>query len=384
MSKPKDLSMATPIAHHLSPESPYPPYRVAKIGLVCGLLLGAGPVLADPPVYSLTEIPNQPGSTSTAGTAINNKGDIALQSFDSNGQSHALVWQFANKTVSVLGTLGGTATAATDVNDCGDVVGWSQLKGNTVTHAVLYHAGSVIDLAPTGKNSSAAGINNLGAIVGSFDVNGVSHPAQFQQGTVKDLTGQAGTAARISTSGLIIGNSNVTKDGFIIDNGQITTLDDGANNFPIARGVNDFGDIAAVEENGPAVNIPFLFQDGMLEAVINGAGDVSLGEPLAINNSLELVGFLPADPPFNPSAFATYSRGQTVYNLNELLDPADPLKPSVTLVKAFGINDSGWIGAIGSDSRDHSTHVFLLTRKTPAIQLQRLTGSCSAPATIKN
>ena len=379
MSKSKDFSIAAAVAGSLSPERQYPARRIAKLALVSGLLLSTAPVFADPPVYKLIEIPNQPGSTSTAGTAINNHGDLALQSVDAKGQSHALLWKFSDRQVVALGTLGGTATAALDVNDCGDVVGWSQLKGNTLTHAVLYREGKVIDLDPQGKNSSAAGINNLGAIVGSFDVNGVSHPASFEQGIVKDLTGQAGTASRISLSGRIIGQDNVTGNAFFLEKGQATDIDDGgsANNLTIATAINDFGDVAIVEQNGPFVALPFVFEDGSLAAVIDDIAGNNLGQPLAINNAGELVGFVPSVGPSNSVVTtATYSRGPTVNNLGDLLDPVDPLTSHVTLTSAFGINDSGWIGAVGTDSRDNSKHVFLLTREAPAVQLERVRGSC--------
>lgn len=382
MSKSKDLSIAAAIASRYSSQLPYPVHRVARVGLVVGLLLGTAPVFADPPVYNLIEIPNQPGSTSPVGTAINNNGDLTLQTSDAKGQSHAFLWKFSNRRLIALGTLGGTANAASDINDCGDVVGWSQLKGNTLTHAVLYREGKVIDLAPQGQNSSAEGINNQGAIVGSFAVNGVAHPASFEQGLVKDLTGQAGTAHRISLSGRIIGQDNATGNAFFLESGQATDIDDGgsANNFTIATGINDFGDVAIVEQNGPFVALPFVFEDGNLAALIDDVNGLNLGQPLAVNNSGELVGFVPSVGPSNSVVTtATYARGSTVNNLVDLLDPTDPLSSHVTLTNAFGINDSGWIGAVGTDSRDNSTHVFLLTRKSPAVRLERVLGSCHRP-----
>jgi probable HAF family extracellular repeat protein len=50
-----------------------------------------------------------------------------------------------------------------------------------------------------------------------------------------------------------------------------------------------------------------------------------------------------------------------LYDLNELVDASDPLKPFVTLAEARGINDRGWIVANGADVRTGQTHGYLLT-----------------------
>jgi hypothetical protein len=98
---------------------------------------------------------------------------------------------------------------------------------------------------------------------------------------------------------------------------------------------------------------------------------------MGLNNMGELVGFASLDS--DPFVFhATLIRGQAIYTLDQLIDPADPLKHFVSLTRAYGINDSGWIVANGTDRRDNKAHVYLLKTKQPDFHWQRVAGGCPA------
>ena len=93
----------------------------------------------------------------------------------------ACLWQVGqNDTPADLGTLGGGKSAATDINDKGQVVGWSYIADDNrhETRAFLWQNGKMHDLnalVPPDSGwilQSAGAINNHGQIVGVGMVNG--------------------------------------------------------------------------------------------------------------------------------------------------------------------------------------------------------------------
>ncbi|RZI70325.1 MAG: PEP-CTERM sorting domain-containing protein, partial [Rubrivivax sp.] len=77
----------------------------------------------------------------------------------------AMLWEGGGYTV--LASLGGTSGWANDINEAGQIVGYSEGPGNGFAHATLWDNGAVIDLDPTGSYSTAEGINDQGQVVGS-------------------------------------------------------------------------------------------------------------------------------------------------------------------------------------------------------------------------
>jgi hypothetical protein len=359
-----------------------------QAGLVCALAWSAAPALADPPVYSVLEMQIPPGSPldgsaihGVTGSALNNQGDIAFTASTADfKKSRGFVWRYSDAHAFELGTLGGTSSKALGMNDCGDVVGVASLKGDATSHAALFRRGSVIDLAPQNKASGAAGINNQGVAVGFITVSGDSHPALFQGGTARDLTGQPGQALAISLSGQIAGfwpgnqANNFVSHGFVIKNGKLTDISNGPEDATSAVAINDFGDAALTVVPGATFSLTTrLFQDGHLFGVPAPPDLADIQAPTGINNSGDVVGAYDTSP---VSFFATLIRGQKIYTLNQLVDSTDPLAPFVSLTQAFGINDSGWIASEGADSRDTKMHIYLLKTKTPGTRLERVTGGC--------
>lgn len=90
--------------------------------------------------------------------------------------AHAVRWE-KGKTRD-LGTLGGTTSSASAVNDRGQVVGVSSLKHDARRHAFLWESGRMDDLGtlPGDRSSAATGIDSRGRVVGwSRDDRGTSH-----------------------------------------------------------------------------------------------------------------------------------------------------------------------------------------------------------------
>jgi probable HAF family extracellular repeat protein len=70
-------------------------------------------------------------------------------------------------TITNLGSLGGTVSVPAEVNNLGEVVGYSATVNNAATHAFLYSHGRMTDLGTLGGTTSGAtGINDRGVVVG--------------------------------------------------------------------------------------------------------------------------------------------------------------------------------------------------------------------------
>jgi probable HAF family extracellular repeat protein len=149
------------------------------------------------------ELPAFPGDPDGVALAINESGQVAGASggcttFSQNTLTnlvplHALLWQ--NGTVTDLGNLGGTGQGggimAFNLNNQGQVVGVSDLLGDTNFHAFLWtKEKGMQDLGtlPGDVASVALGINDSGEVVGvSLDVSFNLRAFVWQKGVMTDL-----------------------------------------------------------------------------------------------------------------------------------------------------------------------------------------------------
>jgi probable HAF family extracellular repeat protein len=134
-------------------------------------------------------------------------------------------------TVTDLGTLGGTGSVATAINDAGQVVGKAYTAGAPITggtyHAFLYSGGVMQDLGTLGgPDSYACGINNAGQVVGSSNTPSYDHAFLYSGGVMQDLGTLPGMpdsgASAINNLGQIVGESNATDgtgDAFLYSGG---------------------------------------------------------------------------------------------------------------------------------------------------------------------
>jgi probable HAF family extracellular repeat protein len=114
-----------------------------------------------------------------------------------------------------LGNLGGTINVGQCANNRGDVIGQSNLPGDTSSHAFLWRKGRMKDLGTLGgENSEAIWINEAGEIAGSADLpgNGLHDAVRWKHGQIRDLGTVSGdTCSRgraINARGQIVGGSS--------------------------------------------------------------------------------------------------------------------------------------------------------------------------------
>lgn len=192
------------------------------------------PVLWGPTYGEVHELTAPRGDTVGLASAINDEGQVVGGSGFCTTPAvgpleHALLWQNENARPIDLGSLGGTYdNLATAINDQGQVVGWSDLPGDTptsgTTHSFLWQDGIMTDLGtlPGDASTYAYGINDAGQVVGqSCDNNGNCQAFLWENGTMTDLN----TITHLTTPGsfdLVLAEGINTKGeivGMAIDNG---------------------------------------------------------------------------------------------------------------------------------------------------------------------
>jgi probable HAF family extracellular repeat protein len=143
--------------------------------------------------YSITDLGTLGGGASYA-RGINDAGQVVGMSETASGESHAFVT--VNGEMTDLGTLGGRHSFALDINDAGQVVGWSSIPSphdeSSVfdeLHAFVTVNGEMTDLGTLGGGySEAYDINNAGQVVGwSLTARGETHAFVTVDGVMTDL-----------------------------------------------------------------------------------------------------------------------------------------------------------------------------------------------------
>ncbi|MCX6977065.1 MAG: HAF repeat-containing protein, partial [Verrucomicrobia bacterium] len=104
-------------------------------------------IQASPPQFSVTVLGSL-GGTGSAAFSINASGQVTGGSHPAVGRDHAVRW--TGTTPTDLGTLGGNTSFGYGINDFGQVVGVSRITGNSALHAFLYSGTAMTDLGTLG------------------------------------------------------------------------------------------------------------------------------------------------------------------------------------------------------------------------------------------
>jgi probable HAF family extracellular repeat protein len=212
-----------------------------------------------------------------------------------------------------LGTLGGTASVTSWLNDSGEVVGQDYLAGNQACRPFLWNGQRLIDLGTFGGDQGAASyINDAGVVVGWSLLPGDStaHAFEWRNGTMTDLTGSNSPdctiAERVNNSGVVVGDTcgQAQDDALIWIHGHQYGLNDLVPQTNVdltdAQSINDRGQIVAVGQLPNGDQHIFLLTPG--RSPVQATTTTVPGTPTT-SDSQHISAFAPptlADPTPNP------------------------------------------------------------------------------------
>ena len=252
--------------------------------------------------YRLTELGTLGGSWSS-GSAINDDGyvtgasetDQITQCYDNAGvlycqyEIHAFLWN--GDVIVDVGTLGGHNSHGNTINKKGQVVGDSDTDPSG-THAFLYTNGSLASLGTIdGNYSFGRAVNDLGQVVGGttyLPFGSALHAFLYTNGSMIDLdpgTGYDSQALAINKKGQVMITS---RDRIFLFSGGVTTdIGTLGGASTIGRGINASGQMTGWSDT---TGLPhaFLYSRGKLKDLGTLGGTYSEGN--AINDAGQVAG----------------------------------------------------------------------------------------------
>jgi probable HAF family extracellular repeat protein len=214
------------------------------------MVVGHG-FLLDKGLFATIDVP---GSSMTAALGINNRRQIVGEYRDIFGRSHGFLWD--NGVFTTIDVPGSMGTTARGINNHGQIVGnYLDVDGMRVDrcerdlrgcHGFLLDHGVFITIdEPASSGTTVSGINNHGQIVGHGDhrgflwENGIFTPIKAPG--AKSFT----TATDINDNGQIVGfhDSSGGRSGFVLSDGEFTSLDFPGVSQTGALGINNRGEI---------------------------------------------------------------------------------------------------------------------------------------------
>jgi probable HAF family extracellular repeat protein len=213
--------------------------RMFCVMVVVSLMLGCSG-------YVFQGLPGLGGSSGSA-TDINNQGDIVGHCRTEEGVSHAVLWHTGS--VVDLGTLGGDNSYALGINDDGDVVGYSETADGDM-HAFVWQEGIMTDIHDPDvtflNQSYAHDISDHGLIAGTMSIGGIVWLAPDHYVWVLEGSGFHGPsdAYDVNNSGQAVGWYHGNDQAYVWQDGSMTILPHLGVNRSRAYGINNSGQIA--------------------------------------------------------------------------------------------------------------------------------------------
>jgi probable HAF family extracellular repeat protein len=283
--------------------------RISPLRFCVGLLL-AGALLAPLPATAqktiLTPLPiitelRAPGEGANTVYALNDRGQAVGASLSANGE-RAVLWE-GGKVVE-LPTLGGDSRAL-DINNHGQIVGWSRAEGGEA-HPVLWENGEIQDLGlfKVGEDAFANKINEAGQISGGSLAPPSVLPGWFpfsntcwfwDKGvmTKVDSLGHRGCRVLdINDKGQVLGVSDAAgtsgERSFVWENGVTTDLGSLGGAVTYASDINNRGQVAGAGPTASTLWRAFLWEEGTMTELEAPAGMPTTA--VSINDAGEITG----------------------------------------------------------------------------------------------
>jgi len=285
---------------------------------------------------------------SAQATAINNDGQIVgwSESWQTSQPAHAFLWQ--DGVMLDLGTLGGSTSRPTDINELGQVVGQST-AADGMWHPFLWSDGVMHDLHPGAPNfnpSISPRVNNAGQVVWSGravgDQFGPRYAFLWSDGVLTDLVGPRGIVSAINERGQVVG-SIVGGPPFLWENGTVTYLPSlGA--WATPGDINDRGQVIGVSQlPSSTTSHAVLWDDGQIADLGVLPGD-SLSSAAFITQSGLVVGMSLND---------VFAGGHPFRWERGVLLPMSPTYQADPLfVSIAGVNERGTVAGIRNGGRE--------------------------------
>lgn len=265
-------------------------------------LLPTAQVEGGPGSYELVPLGHLPipaGNASEA-TDINNQGQIVGWSGPGlpgpSRVTHAFLWE--DGVLSDLGTLGGENSRADRINDAGQIAGASSTPAGGVD-AFLWEAGTMRDLGSLGGNFiRVTGLTSGGAVTGwGSTASGATHAFLWRDGQMQDLGtlgGDHSFAFAVSNRGQVVGQSEIaTGDlhAFLWDAGLLHDLGTLGGSSSSASAISEAGAVTGTSTDSAGVEHAFLWEDGVMRSLGELPGFTS-GAGAALANSGAVAGWI--------------------------------------------------------------------------------------------